>query len=197
MSTSVEAMAFLHAHGLEIEPKDLPALLRDAIRNLQNLYYPWSGQDGLTAAEIAIYRSGGLDPSPRRLGRKDPLLGGVMNHAGLVETGLTTIQAAKMLGVTDARIRQRLKERTLLAIKAGGAWRLPLFQFSEGRELPGWAEVALAIPRGVSPVTLASWLMLPNGELVPGEDGPPMSPRAWLLDGRPAEAVAQLAGALA
>ena len=196
MSANVETMAFLHAHGLNVEPKGLPRVLRDVIKHLQSLYHPNSGQEGLTAAEIQIYRSGGLDPAPRELGMNDPLLRGVMTYAGLVDTGLTTVESAKMLGVTDARIRQRLKERTLFAIKNGGSWRLPMFQFAEGRELPGWGEVAQKLPPGISPVTVANWLMLPNVDLAVGEDETPTSPRKWLLEGRSPLAVAQLAEAL-
>lgn len=197
MSANVETLAFLHAHGLDVEPKGLPKALRDAIQHLQSLYYANTGQEGLTAAEIQIYRSGGLDPAPRELGMKDPLLRGVMTYAGLVDTGLTAVESAKLLGVTDARIRQRLKERTLFAIKTGGSWRLPRFQFAEGRELPGWGEVAQNLPQGISPVTVAHWLMLPNADLAAGEDEAPTSPRQWLLEGRSPLAVARLAETLA
>lgn len=196
MSVDVETLAFLHAHGLDVEPKELPKALRDAINQLQSLYYPISGQEGLPAAEIQIHRSGGLDPAPRELGTNDPLLRGVMTYAGLVDTGLTALEAAEMLGVTDARIRQRLKERTLFAIKDCGSWRLPVFQFAEGRELPGWGEVAQNLPPGISPVTVAHWLLLPNVDLSVGEDETPTSPRAWLLEGRSPQSVAQLARAL-
>lgn len=196
MSAKVETMAFLHAHGLDVEPKGLPTALRDAIKHLQSLYYPNPGQEGLTAAEVQIYQSGGLDPVPRESGMNDPLLRGVVTYAGLVDTGLTTVESAKLLGVTDARIRQRLKERTLFAIRTGGSWRLPIFQFAEGRELPGWSEVAPKLPRGISPVTVAHWLLLPDADLAVGEEGTPVSPRAWLLEGRSPLAVAQIAESL-
>ncbi len=196
MGANVETLAYLHAHGLNVEPKGLPAALRGVINQLQSLYYPNPGQEGLTAAEIQIYRSGGLDPAPREMGMNDPLLLGVMTYAGLVDTGLTALESAKLLGVTDARIRQRLKERTLLAIKDGGSWRLPVFQFAEGRELPGWGEVARKLPQGISPVTVANWLMVPNVDLAVGQDEAPRSPRDWLLEGRSPLAVARLAEAL-
>lgn len=196
MGANVEAMAFLHAHGLNVEPKGLPRVLREVIERLQSLYYPSAGQEGLTAAEIQAYRAGGLDPSPRELGTNDPLLCGVMTYAGLVDTGLTAVGTAKLLGVSDARIRQRLKERTLFAIKSGGSWRLPLFQFAEGRELPGWGEVARKLPQGISPVAVAHWLVLPNVDLAVGEDETPTSPRNWLLEGRSPLVVARLAQAL-
>jgi hypothetical protein len=196
MNSNVEAMAFLHAHGLDVDPRGLTAQLRGVIETLQALYFPQPGQEGLTVAEQEVLRSGGLDPTPRAHGAADPLLLGALTHAALVETGLTTLQAAKMLRVTDARIRQRLQERTLMAIRAGRSWKLPPFQFADGAELPGWGEVCQKLPLEISPVAVERWLMLPNCDLVLGDDEAPSSPRAWLLEGRPAKAVALLAEAL-
>lgn len=151
MNAKAETMAFLHAHGLEaVEPKALNASLRSAIARLKALYYPVKEQEGLTAAEMEVAHAGGLDPTPRFAPVDDPLLAGAISYASLVQTGLTTTQAAKLLGVSDARIRQRLQERTLLAIRDGRSWKLPVFQFAGKGELPGWGEVAQALP-GISP----------------------------------------------
>jgi len=197
MNADVETMAFLHIHGLDIEPRGLNAQLRAAVKALQALYYPEPGQEGLTTSEADVLRSGGLDPTPRPFGDKvDPLLDGVLTYAALVETGWTTIQAAKVLRVSDARIRQRLQERTLLAIKSGRSWKLPLFQFAGGTELPGWGQVAQKLPKGISPVAVERWLRLPNPDLVTGENETAMSPRDWLQEGRPATIVASLAAGL-
>jgi len=197
MKSNVETMAFLHVHGLDVEPRGLNEQLRAAILSLQALYFPGPNQGGLTAAEADALRSGGLDPTPRTFGEKgDPLLDGVLAYTSLVETGLTTLQAAKLLGVSDARIRQRLKERTLVAIRSGRSWRLPVFQFAGGKELPGWGEVAQGLPQDLSPVALERWLRFPNSELVRGEEETVMSPRGWLLEGRPAKVVAALAAGL-
>ena len=197
MNADVETMAFLHVHGLDVQPKGLNGPLRAAIQALQSLYYPEPGHAGLTASEVAVLRSGGLDPAQKPFGAHgDPLLNGVITFAALIETGLTTIQAAKVLHVSDARIRQRLQERTLLAIKSGRSWKLPLFQFAGGGELPGWAQVAPKLPEGISPVAVERWLMLPNPDLVVGKDETPTSPRAWLLEGRTAKTVAALVAGL-
>jgi len=197
MNAKAETMAYLHAHGLEaVEPKALNASLRSAIAKLKALYYPAKEQEGLTAAEMEVARAGGLDPSPRFAPGDDPLLAGAISYASLVQTGLTTKQTAKLFGVSDARIRQRLQERTLLAIRDGRSWKLPVFQFAGKGELPGWGEVAQALPRDISPVAVESWLLLPNSDLVAGEDETPTSPRAWLLEGRNPQAVAALAAEL-
>jgi excisionase family DNA binding protein len=197
VNAKAETMAFLHAHGLEgLEPKALNASLRSAIAKLKALYYPTHEQGGLTAAELEVARAGGLDPTPRFLPGDDPLLAGAIRYASLLQTGLTTTQAAKLLGVSDARIRQRLQDRTLLAIREGRSWKLPVFQFAGKGELPGWGEVAQAFPGDVSMVAVESWLLLPNTDLVTGADETPTSPRAWLLEGRSSQPVAVLAAQL-
>ncbi|MEQ1564514.1 MAG: hypothetical protein ABMA64_02665 [Myxococcota bacterium] len=191
-----ETMAFLHARGLDVEPKALIAELRAALEAAQTRYYGGVDEEGLTAEEVEVARSGGLDDAPIS-GATDPLLQGVVAYAALIHTGLTTRQVAERLGVTDARVRQRLKDRTLLAVRAGKSWHLPEFQFTHKGELPGWGEVCPHLPSSASPVALERWLVLPHPDLVIGEDETPTSPRDWLLAGRPPQAVAALAGELA
>jgi hypothetical protein len=197
MTCSPETRAFLHAHGLAVEPKELAAGLQVALEAIQALYYPPAGQEGLTAEEVEVARSGGLEPQPIEGGGPDPLLSGVVAFAGLITSGLTTLQAAARLGVSDARIRQRLHGRTLLGIQARHVWKLPVFQFTEQGELPGWTEVCPYLPWTVSPVAVERWLVLAHPDLVTGADEAPVSPRQWLLSGRPPQDVAALAAELA
>ena len=147
---------------------------------------------GLTAAEREVARAGGLDPRPTFVPGDDPLLAGAISYGSLVQTGLTIKQAAELIQVSDARIRHRIREGTLLAIRDGRSWKLPVFQFSGKGELPGWGSVARALPRDISPVAVESWLGLPNPDLVIGEAEVPMSPHAWLLAGRDPQPVAAL-----
>lgn len=196
MNTKVETLAYLHARGLDVAPEGLAAALKAALAKIQALYYPNPGEEGLTAGEAAVFQSGGLDPRPARHGGEDPLVAGVMAYAGLVSSGLTTLQAAKRLGVSDARIRQRLQDHSLLGLRSGRSWRLPIFQFTPKGELPGWSEVCARLPEAISPVAVERWLRLPHPDLVAGVDERPLSPRQWLLEGRPALRVADLAGEL-
>lgn len=192
-----QTMAFLHARGLNVEPKGLATALRAAVAETQALYRARPGQEGLTAEEVEAARSGGLDPRPARGSRADPLVQGVAAYASLIHTALTARQAAARLGVSDARVRQRLQARTLLAVREGRSWKLPVFQFTKRGELPGWGEVCPSLPPAASPLAVERWLRLSHSDLVTGDDETPMSPRAWLLEGRPPEAVAALAGELA
>jgi hypothetical protein len=65
-----QTMAFLHARGLDVEPKALAAALRVAIAQIEALYRAEPGQEGLTAEEVEAARSGGLDPQPARGARR-------------------------------------------------------------------------------------------------------------------------------
>lgn len=187
--------AFLHAHGLDVAPNMLAAALEAAVAS-QLRTYRGDDDEGLTAEEIEVARSGGLVDRGHR-GVTDPLEQGVIAYAALIQTGLTTRQAAERLGVTDARIRQRLNDRTLLAVRVGKSWHLPLFQFTRKGELPGWGEVCPHLPSSASPVAVERWLAQPHPDLVLGDDETPCSPRAWLVAGRPPHAVATLAAELA
>lgn len=196
MSTDTEAMAFLHAHGLDIDPKGLVAALREALTAFEVAYCP-SDVEGLTAEEAKLAAEGGLDPTPIHE-ISDPLVQGVVTYAAILHTGLSTRDAAERLGVSDARIRQRIQERTLLGVRAGKSWRVPVFQFlPDGGELHGWGEVCASLPPGVSAVVVERWLTTPNPDLGIGEEEAPISPRQWLMEGRRPEVVVALAAELA
>jgi len=155
-----------------------------------------AGQEGLTEAEITLLRAGGADPDAPPQGASDPLAESIAAHTQLLAQGLTTQAAAKRLGVTDARVRQRIDAGTLLAMRYGRGWRLPSFQFTADGEVPGWGVVCRELPTDASPVALAQWFALPQDDLVVGDDETPVSPRQWLLEGRPPGPVAALAAGL-
>ena len=174
-----QTMAFLHARGLDVEPKGLAAALRAAIAQIEALYRAKPGQEGLTSEEVEAARSGRARPAalpaapaPTRSFRA------LWPHASLIHTGLTTRQTAARLGVSDARVRQRLQARTPLAVREGLSWKLPVFQFTKRGELPGWGQVCLSLPSAASPVAVERWLRLPHPDLVTGENETPISPSA-------------------
>lgn len=178
--------AFLHAHGLEVRPQGLDEAVVAALDAMAVVYAP-STSEALTVAECEVAAYGGLDPTP---GGEDPLVEGVASYAALLRSGLTTAAAAARLGVSDARVRQRLADRSLFAVRQGPAWRLPLFQFGPDGELPGWGLVCAALPEGLSPVALERWLRTRHPDL--GE-----APREALLAGRDPRLVAAAAAELA
>jgi len=131
-----------------------------------------------------------------RVGARSPLVQTAADYAALLATALSVPEMARRLGVDPSRVRQRIAGHTLVAVKDGATWRLPLFQMDEtGQQLvPGLAAVAPHLVE-VHPVVAARWLMLPHPDLV-DDDGRPVAPRLWLLGGGDSAQVAILADEL-
>jgi excisionase family DNA binding protein len=113
----------------------------------------------------------------------------------LFRSALSTTQAAELLAVHVSRIRQRIKERTLLALEDGGELRVPALQFEDSMEVPGLRKVLPVVPIEVKPLDVLSWFATPTAELE-DTDGRPRSPREFLLETGDVEPVIVLAKAL-
>jgi hypothetical protein len=153
-----------------------------------------SAAQTLTAGEIDALESVGLSTAPWAGGAKqDPLMHSIADYMALIETSLTTTQAANYLKVDVSRIRQRLRERSLFGIEYDGERRLPRFQFERKQVLPGLREVIGALPEHLNPLDVAEWFLLPNPDLEVEGQHAPLSPRDWLLRGEPVTSVVALA----
>jgi excisionase family DNA binding protein len=147
-----------------------------------------------SAEEAAALREGGLDLSPPAPDEPDLLARTAAKHAAMLATALTTKEMADLLGVSEGRVRQRLKEGTLYGVKAGRENRLPAFQFEGGGEVRGIGEVLRRVDRSVHPVALLNWFTLPDPDLHLDEgEERAVSPREWLLSGGSPETIAPLA----
>ena len=163
------------------------------------------GAGALSAGEVAALESVGLTTEPFPAERDsrgghprgghppdgDPLVQSVADYMALLETSYTTSEASKHLKVDVSRVRQRLREGTLFGVEYDGERRLPRFQFERRQVLPGLREVMAALPAGLNPLDVAQWFLAPNPDLEAGQEN--LSPREWLLRGKPVEAVAALA----
>jgi hypothetical protein len=158
------------------------------------------GAGALSAGEVAALESVGLttapfvaEPGPRggHPPDGDPLVQSVADYMALLETSYTTSEASKHLKVDVSRVRQRLREGTLFGVEYDGERRLPRFQFERRQVLPGLREVMAALPAGLNPLDVAQWFLAPNPDLEAGQET--LSPREWLLRGKPVEPVAALA----
>jgi len=148
----------------------------------------------LTAAETEALRGVGAfkDDAPMPADQ-DPLIKTQAQYMALLEESLSAAQAAKLLNVDVSRIRQRLRERSLFGIEHEGSWRLPRFQFERRRTIPGLAPVLKALPEDLFPLDVVDWFVLPEADLQLENDPASLSPREWLLSGRPVEPVVALA----
>lgn len=149
----------------------------------------------LTGAEAEVLSRGGLDPSRPSSGFSGGQLARtVAKRAAMLASSLTVSEAAGLLGVSESRIRQRIGDGTLYAVRAFKEQRLPRFQFADGGEVPNSGEVLREVREGVHPVSVENWFTLPNPDLYLDEDeAEPVSPRDWLRSGGSPEAVVPLA----
>jgi hypothetical protein len=121
-----------------------------------------------------------------------PVREGLARRARMVETALPLAEAAKRMGVSDSRLRQRITEGTLVAIQKphGRGWLVPGFQLTEQGELPYLARILSARRRSVGAEALARIFELPNEELKG------RSPRDWLVAGGEPAPVERILAAL-
>ncbi len=141
-----------------------------------------TGTRGLTEAELAALARAGVDeaalasPSAPVASTRGRLW---ERHAE--QDTCTVAEAAAMLGVTAARVRQRCAAGSLLAQRRSDGWHLPAFQFPDGREPRGWSTVAQAIPSGVPLLLVERVLTSPAPRLVQGDEA--LAPFEWLAQG--------------
>jgi hypothetical protein len=197
-----QTLAYLHAHGITSKPELLEKMLADVIEQLPSVVYFRNPAQELSKAEAAELENGGFDLTPKNHGRNDPIGRYATLYAGMLSKSISVKETAKMLGVNPSRVRQRLvQERSLYGIKKGSQWRIPMFQFSGRKPVPGIGKVLAALPGSLNPVSVLAWFMTPNPDLEAPEEGSSrrtrrFSPRDWLLTGNPPEKVVKLAKAL-
>ena len=112
------------------------------------------------------------------------------------QSALPTVEAARRLGKDPSRIRQRVREGSLLALVSGNEMRIPVQQFHEQAELPGLGQVLRALPKGITTLEALSWLATPTPDLSDA-GGEAASPRDYLLRTGDAASVIPLAAGLA
>lgn len=99
-----------------------------------------------------------------------------------------TDQVVSLLGVTRQAVADRVRQRSLLAMRTEeGTWVYPVLQFERGRVLPQLPTVLRAFDRAYDGWAVAGWLVSPNAALS-GE-----RPVDWIRASREAERVAELA----
>lgn len=150
-------------------------------------------REPLLAEEAEALRAIGVDTEFR-----PAQLGQVFKSSGLLghirATALPLAVAARRLGVSDSRLRQRIGEGGLLSIRGadGRSHLIPAFQITENGELPGLRKVLAAIRPDTKLLTIHGFFMTPQPDLESAE-GEPMTPVDWLLSGEDATVVAGLA----
>ncbi|MFD9889984.1 DNA-binding protein [Amycolatopsis sp. NPDC059027] len=189
MSVALENV--LAKAGLKVDATEFLTMVEDAARRLSppnpdpSHYFSPDQRAALTDV--------GLDLTPRAEGEPDFRARTVAAHAVLAESALSVVEAARILGVDDSRIRHRLKEGRLTGWKDQG-WRLPSWQFAGSGVLPGLEVVLRALPEDQPALVVAAFMSTPQPDLVINDH--PATPRQWLLSGGDPEHVARLIATL-
>ena len=179
-TSRASTMAYLYAHGIEASPEALDSMMKEAVQRLQRTLYRQDSRADLTEAEAKALERGGFVLDARTEGSQDPLAQTVAEFAALLQSSLSTSDAAARLGVDASRVRQRLVSRppSLLGIRIGNGWYIPEFQFDGDRLLPGIGEVVARLDPELHPVALYRWFTTPNPDLAADELAPPGVPSA-------------------
>lgn len=96
----------------------------------------------------------------------------------LVQRSLSVTDAAERLGVSTARIRQRLAEGTLWAFSSGPGRLLPPAQFTPTGAVPHLEKVMPLLAKDLHPLTVQALLTQPQSSLI--VEGREVSIAQWL-----------------
>jgi hypothetical protein len=184
--------SFLREHGIDATPEAFLRIVHRVVESLPRVSYV-DPHGELTAQEIRVLEDAGVDLAPENLGENDPVAKTAAELATMVEAGLTIAQTAKLLGVHESRIRQRLGARTLYGFRWDKRWRIPPWQFEGGECVPHLAEVIQALPEHLHPTSIQFWFTHPTIDLESDDLERAVSPREWLLLGKTAEPVVHFA----
>jgi hypothetical protein len=177
------------AAGLEA---DLVSLLEAATKAIQAVRQT-AGDPALELdpGSRTLLEQGGLSFLALEPGETTSIAETAAEMATLAANAGSVREAARRMQVTDGRVRQMLRGRTLFGLTDGDVWRVPWFQFAGARPVPGLDRVMAAMPGTIHPVAVLHFLSLPNPDLV--VEGQPMSPLAWLRTGADPGPVAAIA----
>ncbi len=100
----------------------------------------------------------------------------------LVSVSLSQDEAARILGVSSRTVSRMLARGSLVGLKVGRSWRLPVWQFDRlapGGLVPGLPDIVALFPASL--LALSRWIAIENADL----GG--LTPRAAIQAGRLAE----------
>lgn len=156
--------------------------LAQILRDLQSRN---RGAPSLSVYEAQVFAVAGFisDPNAAVAARVDRGI----RMENLVATSLSIADAATRLGVTPARIRQRIADGTLWAFDSGGNRLLPPAQFTDTGAVPYLDKVLPRCAKDLHPMTVQALLTQPQPSL--SVNGHPVSIVAWLtgVAGTPAD----------
>jgi len=163
-------------------PEGLNAALRLVLDEMPAMLYGEPTEE-LTPEEQTVLKEGGvdLDAIPGR----DPLAETAVQYAAIIESSLTTKEAAVRMGIPESQVRQMIARRTLYSILLNNRRYIPVFQFGkDGPLVANITKVNAALSPDLHPVEVYDWFTQPDPDLFVGDDvDATMSPLVWLRSG--------------
>lgn len=173
----------------ELDPESLLELLtselaRGPIGDLSGSSFSTSELSALRAANVDL---SGPPPST------SAAVATASAYARMVAAALTVDECASLLGVTPGRVRQRVTDRSLHAIRSRvrGEWRLPRWQFDDKGPVAGLEAVLPRLPESLHPLAVEHFMTAPVPDLDVNDTE--LSPLQWLQSGGDPRAVVDLA----
>lgn len=185
----VSVSELFHARGIKLSEAEARGLIEAALDAAPSAL---PAVTPLTAAEAVVYDGAGMGADPAALQRLAKDAAG--DYVTLLATALPVAEAARRIGISRSRMQQLITARRVWAVRQGSRWMLPAVQFAGDALLPGWDEVARALPVDAHPLEVAGFLAAPQPELE--WDGRPCTVPEWLLSGGAPEVAARLARGL-
>jgi hypothetical protein len=153
---------------------------RDLLPLLQALRAAKHPAAALSAHDTGLLDAAGAPESPLALATA--VADRTARMRSLIENTLTVEQAAERLGgVGTSRVRQRVGDRSLWAIKRANRLLLPDVQFTDDGQVPGLDAILQALPGDMQPLSIHGLLTTPQPSLT--IDGEPVALVDWLLIG--------------
>ncbi len=164
MSTLAEV---LETYAPEISETDFAAGLRGKFEHVHG-----AEDASLTAGELTFLAEHGgsaaravierWDPDAERR-RRSRIVAESVQH--VYAQTLSAAQVADLTGKSRSQITRDLNSRKLYGLSLGRHWRIPSWQFTDGRALPGLADVVPAIPDHLHPTSVEGFMTTPQEDL--------------------------------
>lgn len=173
-------------------PEGLNAALQLVLDAMPTMLYGEPTEE-LTPEEQAVLREGGvnLDAMPGR----DPLAETAVQYAAIIESSLTTKEAAGRMHIPESQVRQMIARRTLYSILLNNRRYIPIFQFEkDGPLVANIMKVCATLSPDLHPVEVYDWFTQPDPDLFVGGDvDATISPLSWLRSGGDVKKLVMLA----
>ena len=180
---------YLQARGIDVAEDDLATALGELLGD----HLVAEDSAGLTREAHEVLTRVAPAPRPRALASATASTAAA--SVELLGTAHPVDQVARDLGIDPSRVRHRVADGALHAIRVGRRVLLPDWQFHRGAPLPGLRGILSALPGDLHPLEVAGFMTGPQPELEIRSRA--VSPRTWLAAGGDPEPVIDLARSLA